>query len=293
MEGADGMPGHYCGHDGHAAILAGLAKLISEQKPEKSVYLIFQPAEETGEGALLCRELLKEKKVSEIYGFHNIPGFESGSVLLLPGTFACASTGLEITFTGSPTHAAYPDLGKNPCDAIAELILMRKELLNMPHRGLLQATVIGADLGSQAYGVSASSGVLRMTLRGEIEDEFQELVRSFIDAAEELARRDGLEVEIALVETFPATMNEKACVDKVKVAAEELGLATVIPEEPFRWSEDFGYYLQWTDGAFFGIGSGVNHAPLHTKDYEFPDEIIEIALRLYQNIIWRDDKYGK
>ena len=38
-----------------------------------------------------------------------------------------------------------------------------------------------------------------------------------------------------------------------------------------RWSEDFGYYLQDTKGAFFGIGDGEEHAQLHTEHFEFPD----------------------
>ena len=51
--GKDGKPGHYCGHDGHSAILAGLALWLDERETDKDIYLIFQPAEETGEGRLL------------------------------------------------------------------------------------------------------------------------------------------------------------------------------------------------------------------------------------------------
>ena len=57
------------------------------------------------------------------------------------------------------------------------------------------------------------------------------------------------------------------------------------PEEPFRWSEDFGYYLQKTKGAFMGIGCGVNHPALHTMEYEFEDSIIEPAIEMYKEIL--------
>ena len=51
--GADGKPGHYCGHDGHSSILCGVAMYLAEQNISltRDVYLIFQPAEETGQGA--------------------------------------------------------------------------------------------------------------------------------------------------------------------------------------------------------------------------------------------------
>lgn len=73
----DGKPGHFCGHDGHSSILSGLALILDKEKEKLSrdVYLIFQPAEETGEGAAVCRELIKEKNIERIYGLHNIPGY--------------------------------------------------------------------------------------------------------------------------------------------------------------------------------------------------------------------------
>ena len=74
--GKDGKPGHYCGHDGHSSILCGVALYLSKQEelPERDVYLIFQPGEEIGAGAKICKELLTEKQIGEIYGLHNIPG---------------------------------------------------------------------------------------------------------------------------------------------------------------------------------------------------------------------------
>ena len=62
-----GQPGHYCGHDGHSSILAGLALYLDKGKTElnRDVYFIFQPAEETGQGAKLCLPLLEEKKIGE------------------------------------------------------------------------------------------------------------------------------------------------------------------------------------------------------------------------------------
>lgn len=283
--GGSGAPGHYCGHDGHTAILCAFAKYISDVQPEDTVYLIFQPAEETGQGAALCCELLKEAQIERIYGFHNIPGQPLGAMLLRDGTFACASTGLEIRLVGKPSHAAYPEDGCNPAAAIASLILGVERMAAKPHRGMLLGTVIGAELGGEAYGVSAGEGILRLTIRGEYQDEFESFLGDIRAFAEQLAREQGLRAAFREIERFPATQNHAPAVVDLRRAAERAGLPIVQLAEPFRWSEDFGLYLKQTEGAFFGVGDGENHPQLHTENYRFPKEIIPAALAAFRVLL--------
>lgn len=279
VRGADDRPGHYCGHDGHSAVLAGAALYLAQHPPKRTVYMIFQPAEETGEGAKVCAEIIRSEGIGEIYGFHNIPGYAKGTVLLRRGTFACASTGLEIKLTGKPSHAAYPEAGINPAAEIARIILKTQELVNMPHEGMVLATVIGANIGSAAYGVSAHEGVLRMTLRGEYEREFDQLRSDVIAIAKESAQRCGAAIGIREIEPFSATENDARCVEKLLTAVRNAGQEYAFLDEPFRWSEDFGNYLCEIPGAMFGVGDGEDHPQLHTESFEFPDDIMENALR--------------
>lgn len=86
LEDAESLPyasenpgvSHKCGHDGHASALAGLALELDANGADRDVYLIFQHAEEIGRGAQECVPLIKEKKIAEIYGFHNWSGCTSG-----------------------------------------------------------------------------------------------------------------------------------------------------------------------------------------------------------------------
>ncbi len=282
---ADRIPRHLCGHDGHSAILAGFALWLDKTETEKDVYLIFQPAEEIGMGAVFCAPLIEEKGIGEIYGFHNIPGYPCGEVLLLDRTFACASTGLEIHFLGKQSHAAYPENGRNPANAIAGLIEGMNEMIREKKKGIILGTVIGIEAGSHSYGVSAGEGRLRLTLRAEYQEEYDVLLAGIEEKARTLAAEQGLSVDLSRVEEFPATVNEKACVDRIRELAGRLGQQVSNPSEPFRWSEDFGYYLQKTRGAFIGIGCGEDHPGLHTPEYEFNDEIIASVIELYQGIL--------
>lgn len=96
---------HKCGHDGHAAALAGVALELEREKPDCNVTLLFQPAEERGEGALECLDYFKACKADATYAFHNQPGQPLGAVVLFHDCYACASKGLAIHFTGTSAHA--------------------------------------------------------------------------------------------------------------------------------------------------------------------------------------------
>lgn len=76
--------------------------------------------------------------------------------------------------TGTPSHAAYPEAGKNPGTALAELLLSIEALTKKirEQESFVLMTLIGMEIGSESYGVSASDGVLRLTVRGERESVF-------------------------------------------------------------------------------------------------------------------------
>ena len=97
----DALPiGHRCGHDGHTTILLQLAEQISDKYPQTfngiNIILVFQPEEETGTGSqkIIDAGILQQYNIKAIYGFHNLPGFPLGTVVLNYHTFAAASTGV-------------------------------------------------------------------------------------------------------------------------------------------------------------------------------------------------------
>ncbi|MBQ3457580.1 MAG: amidohydrolase, partial [Synergistaceae bacterium] len=76
---------HKCGHDGHSAALCGLGLELSRLDVKRSVYLLFQHAEETGQGARECSGFLRERSISEIYAFHNWSGWPEKSIVVKKG----------------------------------------------------------------------------------------------------------------------------------------------------------------------------------------------------------------
>ncbi len=281
---------HKCGHDGHMAIMAGVAKWLSENHPPTgAVVLLFQPAEETGEGAI---RVLKDPRFQEIipdcvFALHNLPGFKMGSIILRDGIFASASRGMIIELSGSSSHAAEPHLGRNPALAIARMIQTFNDLpvSDDSMNNIAIVTVTHVSIGEPAFGTSPGKGRLMVTLRSDNDEAMETLSRWLEDNARGIANSCTLDSKISWTEEFPVTENSIEAADSVRSAAEYLGLEITQPDDPFPWSEDFGHFTMKYPGALFGIGAGTHSPSLHSPEYDFPDELITTGVNVFRRII--------
>ena len=277
----DGSASHLCGHDGHAAALCGIALFLENKMFGRNIFLLFQPAEETGEGAPGCCTLLEQEEISEIYGLHNLPGLPLGQVTTRPGTFACASRGLTLQFTGAPTHAAYPENGISPATAMGELLCRLPALYDPAlFTGMTLCTVIGMNMGEKAFGAAAAAAEVWLTLRAEHDTDLEKLQDNILSYSQKLAADHNLAFSHQIQDVFPSTENTPACAEKVLTLCNGTLLET-----PMRWSEDFGHYLKKCPGAFFGIGASEAHPPLHTQDYEYPDALLAPSMEVFLKLI--------
>ena len=290
-------PRHLCGHDGHTAALLGLGLLLEGQRLGKNLVLLFQPAEETGAGAAQCCALFAELESAQppapaapigprlcVIGCHNIPGEPLGTALFRRGTFACASCGAEISLTGRPTHAAYPENGLNPAGAAARLTLELPAIaraLAAEYGCMVLATVVGLRVGERAFGMAASEGKLWVTLRAEKSAAFEALNARVDRAVRAAAEAEGLGCSIERLDVFPATENHAALQDALEAACRRAGRPYKYLDCPFRWSEDFGWYGQYAPACFFGVGAGEQSPPLHTEAYEYPDALAPKTAELF------------
>ena len=280
---------HGCGHDGHSAMLCGLGLLLEGRRVGKNIHLIFQSAEETGEGAKRVIDTWPALgSLQAIYALHNIPGHPRGAVLMRRSCFACASCGHIVHLTGRPAHAAYPGDGANPIGLLSRLALETPQMIDDILDGddrLLMRTLIGLNAGGEDFGISAHEGRLCQTLRGHRKADIDALIQKIEARALAGCREAGLKCNFEIRDAFPDTTNDDDRFDDAMTRFNAAGLPVKLLDEPMRWSEDFGWLLKKAPGVYFGIGAGEACPGLHTEGYEFDDGLIEAGVRAFGALV--------
>ncbi len=286
---------HACGHDGHMTVLIGLARYLKENRPETGqVTLLFQPSEETGEGAgrIIDDPQFEKLQFDRGYAFHNLPGYEEGRLVIREGIFASASVGLVCRFKGESSHAAYPAQGRSPAKPVADMVHYLEKIgepdINKENYAI--ATVTYIRVGEKAFGITPGRAEMGITLRAAGDDLLKIIREKIENKLSEVSRFSSVEVSIEENEPFAATVNDKFCTKIVKAAGSSAGMNLEIPEHPFPWSEDFGRFSSVSDIVLFGIGSGKDQPHLHAGNFDFNDALIEQVTELFTKIIEKEWK---
>ena len=275
---------HKCGHDGHSAALAAFAFETARHGAPRDVYFLFQHAEETGDGAKECCDLIRERDIDEIFAFHNMPEYPYGAVTSRKGTMNCASKGVCVRLIGTPSHSGAPENGISPAAAIAKIIEAIPELCaDKQYRGLVLCTVVFIEMGNKNFGLSPGEAEICFTCRGQHEAEMEALAGRLEAVVEKCCSKYGLKFEVSYVEPFPETVNHAGSVEKIKKASAALGYEYIDMKEPLRGSEDYGHYTKLIDGASFFIGAG-DVPDIHTVGFDFDDSLIERAVSIFKEL---------
>lgn len=290
---ASNMPGvmHACGHDGHTAIGVAVAARIAPDPPAGTrVVVVFQPAEETGEGAAAVladprwASVVPDPASAIGFALHNMPGEPLGRVLVRAGTFACASVGVRAVLVGRSAHASAPH---DPGSAMAALGRLIERSPGLPGGlGLAGArcTPVHAAAGDAGgFGISPAQAHFACTLRAESDADLDRLRTAFGELV--AGACPGLTARLTEHEAFPAVVNDAHAVEIVRAGAAGAGMDLAEPAMPYRWSEDFARFGAAFPCAMFTIGAGEDTPALHDDRYDFPDGLIEPAASLAERVL--------
>ncbi len=224
-----------------------------------------------------------------IFALHNLPGEKFGEVQIKSGPFAAGSVGSILCFRGKTSHAAYPEQGRSPAPAVAQLI---QDLATLPDsvkagNGIAKLTVIHVRIGEAAFGTTPGEAEVMATLRSDREEIIDRLREGVVNQAQGIARAHGLEHTHSWTDHFPVTMNHPEAAAMVKAVAETNGVAVTSRDEAYPWSEDFGWFTRRFNGALFGLGAGREHPALHSPGYDFPDDLIPVGIVVFEGLIKR------
>ena len=281
---------HKCGHDGHATILIGLARMLKLNPLLKGeVILLFQPAEENGNGAkaVLSDEKFKSIKPDFVFALHNVPDYDKGVVIVKNNSFTPSVTSLKITLKGKTSHAAEPENGINPDVALQEIIVAIKGLADthVDSETFTVVTTVYATLGSEDYGISADYAELHFTIRCWTAKQLKNFKEISATLIQDISNKNQLKYTLDWIYEFDSNNNDDKAVDFIVAAAKSNSFTLIEKQTPFKWGEDFGAFTQQYKGAMFAVGSGKETPALHNPDYDFPDEITPYGVQMFHSII--------
>jgi amidohydrolase len=279
---------HRCGHDGHMAIVAGLAPLLHRVRPRCGrVVLLFQPAEETGKGALAIIDDPNFDKIRPDYAMtlHNLPGFPRGHIVYRRGTFASASVGMKVRLLGKASHAAEPEQARSPANAVRQLLSELPALSKVTDNPYCMLTLTHAQLGLLSFGLTPGEATICATLRAASASALLSLRWEAEQCVRDCAAAELLCVEVEWVQEFPATESHEALVDVLERVCLDKNIVATKTPKPFRWSEDFGHFADICPLLHFGLGIGDHASGLHQPDYEFCDDMIMVGVSAYFEMV--------
>lgn len=274
---------HACGHDGHTSMLLGAAALLKGKALPAPVRLIFQPAEEKGEGAKTLIEEGALDGVAMIFGGHMDRHYETGTLVITEGPVNASTDEFIVEIEGQDAHGARPH---ESVDAIVVGSLMVMALQTIVSREVDPArpsvVSVGTFEAGSAPNVIAGRARLSGTIRAQHPQVRAQLASSISRIAKSVGQLHGAGVEVRIIEGTPPVVNPP---DAAFLARQAAGL--VVPADrivPLRVAnmggEDFAYYQQKIPGCYIRFGStpaGKTGYPAHSSRFDFDEDALSIG----------------
>lgn len=309
---------HACGHDMHAAMMLGAARLLKahEEEIQGTVKLMFQPAEEIFEGShdMIEAGLLENPRVDAALMIHVMAGmpFEAGTVVVsAPGVSAPAADLFEIRVKGKGCHGSMPNTGIDPLNAAAHILISLQEIgtreLPIGERAVL---TIGMMNAGTAPNVIPDQVVMGGSIR-TFDGNTRELIKKRLtEIAEGTARVFRSEAEVAFTSGCPTLVNDRelaACAGKYVKELLPAGKAFTVEElnamsgggdsSKSSGSEDFAYVSQEVPSIMLALAAGQPRKgyayPQHHPMVKFDEDALAggSAVYAYTAMRWLEEHF--
>ncbi|MBQ1446633.1 MAG: amidohydrolase [Solobacterium sp.] len=280
---------HACGHDTHNAMLMGAVKAINSVKDEfaGTVKFIFQPAEETGQGAKAMIKGGCLDGVDWMFGTHIASMTDLGKVETAPGPTYASAFWFKIKITGVSSHGADPYHGRDAAVAGSAVVMALQDMVAREYQPTDPMVVTVGDIHAPGRfniipGEYRMEGTIR-TFSREINATLEETLNRI---AKGVASAYRCTADVELIEVAEVCENDPDAFEIGKAAIEKVVPGGFVMAKPTMGGEDFAYYTPHVKACFFGLGAKLPDAegkvhPMHSGHVLFDERAFETGVALY------------
>jgi len=273
---------HACGHDVHTTLGLGTAMILSQlgQSLPGRVRFLFQPAEETAQGAAwMVRDGVMDG-VTGILSVHVYPSIPAGVVGVRYGVLTAAADDVELKIIGESGHGARPHEAVDAIWLAAQVVTTLQQAISRTQNPLRPVVLtFGQISGGRAPNVIADEVRMTGTVRS-LHPQTSEALPGWIeDIVAGVCKPHGAKYELNYRRGVPSVQNDTALTQLLESAAQEAwgSRCVQVIQEPSLGAEDFALYLQQAPGSMFRLGVGFrdrHNYPLHHPQFEVDEAAI-------------------
>lgn len=287
------VPGvmHACGHDGHTAILLGLAKAIKsyqEQLPGTIVFLHQHAEEYAPGGAKPMIEAGVLDGIDAVFGTHLWATVPLGTVQTSKEVLMAGADRFEILIQGQGGHGGYPHETKDSIVIGAEIVSQLQQIVSRRIDPLETAVVtVGKFQAGNTFNIIADKAHLIGTVRYLNKAIQKQIIQEIDRIASGICTANGITYEFTYNKGYPPLKNHAMQAELIFQAAQKVtGVEYTEYVVPVMGGEDFSYYMLERPGAYFFTGAKKNGYPHHHPKFDFDERAMPIAAKtLFQAYI--------
>lgn len=270
---------HACGHDSHAAMVLGAARILNDHKDELSgkIYVCFQKGEEVGIGARDIVEYLKEQGgVDKTFGLHIAANLPTGFISLTEGPSMAGACNWQVVVKGKGGHGSMPYASIDPIKPLAE-ILLRVTSLMVNRMDTLEPIVVSPCY----FHAGTADNIIPETaeMRGTIRYFKEEALDRTLELVEQISRDIAASYDATATLTYSRGKtipvdNDAASIAAAREVVENIDGLTAIQAPKLMGSDNFADFVHAFPGFYCFMGAGFdgpdgslpNHHPRFTLD---------------------------